>query len=170
MARKSATVSLVLAIIFCILAVITLPGFFRYFYRAGEGHAFREIVQSENLPWDSMTQAEGLKYALLMTFGQPIPNYLFVLITIGLLTRSIPHGFRVFLRSAFFGIWILGMIFLALGLGYWGQALPFPESLGPAFIIYLVEAMFFGIIIVIGKLIQRGSRKKEAVPLEDRSQ
>lgn len=174
--KKSAAISIVLAIIFGVLVVITLPGFFKYFYRAGAGHAIGEILQSENLPWDSMTQAErepyklrsgteGIKCALLMTFGQYIPGYLFVLITIGILTRSISHGFRVFLRFAFFTVWILGMIFLALGTGYWGQALPFPASLGPAFIIYLVAAMFFGIVIGIGKLIQRESRKKEETPL-----
>lgn len=174
MATRS-TASIVLAIIFGVLAVITLPGFFRYFYRAGTGHAFRDIYMSENLPWDNMTDAQrapyqaranakGFKCAMLMTFGQHVPGYLFIFITIGLLTRSITGPFRVFLRFGFFAVWILGMIFLAMGSGYWGQALPLPDSLGPAFIIYLVAATFFGIVIGIGKLIQRGTRKRQEPP------
>jgi len=172
MAKRS-TASILLLIIIGGLAVITLPGFYRYFYRAGAGRAFREIAQAEDLAWDSMTASqrtpyqaragvEGFKCAMLMTFGQHVPAYLFVFITIGLLTSSIPHGLRVFLRFAFFGVWILGMFFLALGLRYWGQALPLPQSLGPAFIIYLVAVTFFGIIIGTSKLIQRGKSKKEA--------
>ncbi len=178
MAKRS-TASIVIVIIFVVLALVTVPGFFWYFYRAGTGHAFREIVQTQNLPWDSMTaaqrapylshgKAEGFKCAMLMTFGQHIPGYLFVFIAIGLLTRSISHGFRVFLRFAFFAVWILGLLFLAFGTGYWGQALQFPESLGPALIIYLAVATFFGIVIGIGKLIQRRSTKKAEPPPEQK--
>ena len=175
MAKKSGIVSLVLVIIFGVIAVITLPGFFSYFYRAGAGHAFLKIYNSEQIAWDSMSdaertpyrasaKAEGFKCALLMTFGQHIPLYLFVLITIGLLTRSISRGFRVFLRFSFFCVWIFGILFLSLGMGYWGQANPFPDSLGPAFLIYLVAVLLFGIILGIGKLIQRTSRKPVAQP------
>lgn len=175
MAKRS-TASIVLVIIFGVLAVVTLPGFFWHCYLAGAGHAISEILQSQTLPWDSMTaaqrapyqahaKAEGFKCAVLMTFGQHIPGYLFVFITIGLLTRSISHGFRVFLRFAFFAVWILGMVFLAFGTGYCGQALQLPESLGPALIIYLAVATFFGIVIGIGKLIQRRNTKKAEPPL-----
>lgn len=175
MAKKSAIVSLILAIIFGALGVITLPGIFSYFYRAGLGHALSEIVESENFQWESLSdtkrasygalaEAEGLKCALLMVFGQHIPFCLFVLITIGLLTRSISRGFRVFLRFAFFAVWILGMLFLSFGVGYWGQALQFPESLSPAFFIYLVVVIFFGIILGVGKLIQRATKKQAVQP------
>lgn len=171
MAKKSGIVSLILAIIFVVLAVIILPGFFSYFYRAGLGHAFGEIVRSENLQWDTMSdaerepygarvRAEGLKCAVLMLLGEHIPFYLFVLITIGLLTRSISHGFRVFLRFGFFTVWILGMLFLSFGVGYFGIGPQFPESLGPAFGIYLAVVIFFGIILGIGKQIQRPTKKQ----------
>lgn len=170
MAKKSGIVSLILAIIFGTLAVITLPGYFLYFYRAGTGHAFHEIYDSGQLAWDKMNnterapflaraKAEGFKCALLMIFGQHIPFFLFILIGIGLFTSSIRRGFRVFLWCAFFGVWILGVFFLAIGTGYWGQALPFPQSLGPAFLIYLAVVAFFGTIFGIGKLIQRAVRK-----------
>ncbi len=172
---KKLTASIILIITFGLIAVLTLPGFFRYSYHYGAGHAFREIRKSESLQWDSMTDSErapyqaraltkGFKYAMLMTFGQHIPSCLFVFITIGLLTRSISHGFRVFLRFAFFGVWILGMFFLTLGLGYGGQSLPFPDSLVAAFIIYLIAVTFFGIVIGIGKLIQRGKRNRQEPP------
>lgn len=155
---KKRSVFFVLAAIFVVLAILTLSGFARYFYRAGTGHAFLEFMQSENLPWDSMTdarrapylaraRAEGFKCAVLMVLGQYIPGCLLVLITIGLLTRSISHTRRVFLRFAFWGVWVLGTFFLALGSGYWGQAIPFPQSLAPAFILYLVAAMLFGFIL-----------------------
>ena len=99
--------------------------------------------------------AAGLKCAVLMTLGQHIPFYLFILITVGLFTCSISHGFRVFLRCAFFGVWLLGMFFLSLGTECWGQGIPFPESLGPAFLIYLVVVTVFGIVLGIGRLCRR---------------
>lgn len=170
MAKKSRTISLILVIIVGVLAFITLPGIFGYFCRAGAGHAFLEILESEQLPWDKMTdaerapylaqgKAEGFKCAVFMTLGQHVPFCLFMLITIGLLTSSISWGFRVFLRFAFFGVWVIGMLFLAIGMGYWGQALQLPESLGSAFLIYLAVVIFFGLILGIGKLIQRAIRK-----------
>lgn len=175
MAKKSGTISLILVIIVGVLAFSTLPGFFRYFYRVGAGHAFLEIFDSEQLSWDKMpdaerapyqarSRAEGFKCAVFMTLGQHIPFYLFMVITIGLLTSSTSQGFRVFLRFAFFGVWIIGMLFLAIGTGYWGQALQLPESLGSAFLIYLAAVIFFGLILGIGKLIRRAIRKPAVQP------
>jgi hypothetical protein len=172
MVKKSGIISLIIAIFFGVLAVVTLPGFFSYFYRTGTGHAISEIMDSEQLwnQWDKMgdaerapykarARAEGVKCALFMTFGQHLPFFLFILISIGLLTSSIPRGFRVFLRCAFFGVWIIGLFFLAIGTGYWGQASSFPYSLGPAFLIYLAVVTFFGVILGIGKLIRPAIRK-----------
>ena len=70
----------------------------------------------------------------------------------------------MFLRFAFFGVWIIGILFLAIGTGYWGQALQLPESLGSAFLIYLAAVIFFGLILGIGKLIQRAIRKPAVQP------
>ncbi|MBW8040914.1 MAG: hypothetical protein FVQ85_13040 [Planctomycetes bacterium] len=177
MVKKSGMVSLIFVIIFVVLAVITLPGLFSYFYRAGVGHAFFEIVQSENLEWDTMSdaerapysaraKAEGLKCAVLMVLGQHIPFCLLVLIIIGLLNRFISHGFRCFLRFGFFAVWILGMLFLSFGVGYWGQATPFPESLGPAFFIYLIVAALLGIILGIGRLCRRSKPPAAPQPIQ----
>ena len=175
MANKSGIVSLILAIVFGVLAVVTLPGFFSYFYRAGAGHAMRDIIESENLQWDSMSNAErvpylargkseGLKCAFLMILGEHIPLYLLAIITIGLIRRSKSRRFRNFLRLAFFGVWILGMLFLSLGIGYWGQAPEFPESISHVIIIYLALLVFFGTILGIGKLIQKLDKKQVGQP------
>jgi hypothetical protein len=168
MSTKRNRVSLIIVILVAIIALLTLPGYFRYFQRIGTGHAFREIAMSENLTWDSMSQTErgpyvhradavGLKCAVLMTLGQHIPFCLFILITVGLFTRSISHGFRFFLRFAFFGVWLFGMFFLSLGTEYWGQGTPFPETLGPSFLIYLAVVSVFGIILGIGILYRRSN-------------
>jgi hypothetical protein len=175
MAKKSGILSLIVAIIFGCLGVISLPGFLTYFYRVGAGHAILEIVESENLQWDRMTEverapylaggkAEGVKCAVLMALGEHIPLCLFVLIIIGLLTPSIAGGFRVFLRLAFFAVWVGGMLLLSFGVGYLGEAPRFPGSLGPSCLIYLAAAMFFGLILGIGKLIQRATGKEPVVP------
>lgn len=175
MAKKSGIASLILAIIFGVIAIVTLPGLFSYFYRAGAGHAMRDIIESENLQWDSMSNAErvpylargkseGLKCAFLMTLGEHVPLYLLAIITIGLITRSKSRRFRVFLRFAFFSVWVLGMLFLSLGIGYWGQATEFPESLSYVILIYLALLVFFGTILGIGKLIQRLVRKEVDQP------
>ena len=166
MTEKRSHISLIIVILTSLMAAITLPGFFNYYYRAGTGHAFREIVISKNLSWDRMTQSEcephekcasaaGLKCAVLMTLGQHIPFYLFILITVGLFSSSISRGFRLFLRFSFFAVWGLGVCFLSLGSECCGLAIPFPESLGPASLIFLAEVAIFGIILAIGKLCHR---------------
>ena len=171
---KSGRISLIVAAVFVVLGVITLPCYFLYFYRAGTGHAFGKIYMADGLRWDSMddaarapyiacAEAEGLKCALLMTAGQHIPFFLLILLTIGLLTRSVSGTFRILLRFSFFGVWFLGVLFLSLGIGYWGEAIAFPESLGPAFILYLVVVMSFGAIIGIVKLCRRTGRKEKDV-------
>lgn len=175
MPKKYVIVPLILSVIFIVLAIVTLPGFFNYFYQLGRGHAFREIVKTENLLWDTMTaterapymarsETEGLKCALLMTLGQHVPIYLFVLIIIGLLIPSITRRFKIFLWFSVISVWILGMVCLSIGVGYYGQAHPFPESLGPALLIYFAAAICFGIVLGIGKLIQRISRKPMVQP------
>jgi len=171
MSVKSGRIALIIAAVFVVIGVITLPGVFKYWWRAGGGHAFGEMSMAEDLRWDSMDKAarapyitradaEGLKCALLMVAGEHIPLFFFILITIGLLTRSVSGTFRRLLRLSFFCVWFLGMLFLSLGIGYWGEAIAFPKSLGPAFILYLLVVMFFGVIIGFIKLWRR-TRKKE---------
>ena len=164
--KKSSRISLGLAIAATVLAVVSLPGFANQFYRQGTGHEFGEITDSLDLQLERMSESEfapylarcksaGARCAALMTAGLHIPLYFFVLISIGLLTRSVSRRLRVFLRFAFFGVWIFGMLLLAFGVGFWGQAPSFFDAIGPAFVIYLLIAGFFGLIIGIGKMIQR---------------
>lgn len=175
MSIKAGGGSFIAAMVAVLFAIIALPGFFKYWRDAGTGHAFGDIYTRENLRWDAMNQAarapyiaraeaEGLKCALLMTAGQHIPLLLFVLVTIGLLTRSISGAMRQLLRFSFFGVWFFGTLFLSFGLGYWGQAIPFPASLGPAFILYLVVVAFFGAIIGFVKLCRTLARGASASP------
>ncbi len=149
-----------------VMAVLGFPGFVNFFYRQGAGRAFFELMDSKNLPWASMTQVEqapymaslveaGLKSAIFMAMGQWIPWALFLVIVIWLLTPSITRRFRMFLRLAFWIIWTLGTIFFAIGSGYWGQAPQFQAALLPAIIIYIFVAAVIGLIIYIGRLIQR---------------
>ncbi len=172
MAVKSGRIGLIVAIVFVVLAIATLPGFFYRNYQLGTGHAYREVITSENITeqkfnsltekhWNSYraaAKAEGLKCAFIMVLGQHIPLFIFILITVGLFTRSISRKFRTFLHKAFFANWIVGMLFLSFGIGYW-QSIKFPESLGPAFIIYSVVVAFFGTVIGIAKLCRRRGSK-----------
>jgi len=160
---KSGRISIKIATVLGILGIITLPGFFRYWQKVGTGHAFRQIYMDEGLRWDSMdeasrapyvarSKAEGLKCALLMTAGQHIPLFLFILIMVGLLTPSVLGKSRILLYCSFCAIWLLGVLFLSLGIEYWGQAIPFPESLGPALVLYMLVAISLGIILGVVKL------------------
>ena len=171
MAKKLKNIFIVFQVIFGLLAIITLPGFFNYFYRLGAGHAFIEMMDKNKLDWNSLMQEErkpyqdysdnqGFKCAVFMTIGQHVPMYLFIIITIGLLNRSITNRLRVFLRFAFWGVWLVGATFLAIGSGYWGQAIQFPKSVLPAVLIYLIVAIFCGIILGISKLIQKSKGAK----------
>ncbi|MCD4781297.1 MAG: hypothetical protein K8S27_12225 [Candidatus Omnitrophica bacterium] len=166
MAKKSEVAFIALITIVVLFAALSLPGFFKYFYQQGAGHAFGEIMDSENPPWNSMTKlerkpyqirsfAKGRECALFMTLGQHIPMYLFILITVGLLNPFIKSRFRVFLRYSFWVVWILGIVFLAIGSGYWGQALQLPAALLPATMIYTIVAIVCGVVLGVGKFVQK---------------
>ncbi len=166
MSNNKSFVFIVLIIGITIVAIITVPGFYKYFYRAGTGHAFGKIAISNNLSWDKMSESErapylsqakseGVKCATFMILGQFIPLYLFLLLTIMLLKKSITKKYRTTIIFSFFVVWIIGLLFLSIGSSYWGQAIPFPESLGPSIVIYLVVALFFAVVIGVFKLIQR---------------
>lgn len=155
-----------------LLTVVTLPGFYSYFYRAGAGHAFSNIMESRQLPWGDMTTmdrapfqeqafAAGRKCALFMTLGEHLPLFLLLLITVGLLNRSIVGQIRARLWIAFWCVWGIGMFFLALGSGFWGPAIPFPRSILPAFIIYFFAAIFYGIVLGVGNLVQKKSQNTQ---------
>jgi len=171
MSSKRSIISIALIIIFTLFAIISLPGFYRYFYQAGAGREYLEILSSNSLSWNTMTESErapylsrtesvGVKCAIFVILGSYIPLYLLLLITIGLLSKSVKYQHRIYLRFSFIGVWIIGLVFLAIGSGYYGQAIPFPESLGPTFIIYLAILIFFGIIIGIGKLVKHSTITK----------
>jgi hypothetical protein len=163
MSVKSGRISPIIVVNLVVIFLITLPGYFLYFYNAGTGHAFGEIYKADGLHWNSMDEtarapyiafakSEGLKCALLMSAGLHIPFFLLILLTIGILKCSVSGKFRMLLRLSFFGVWAFGMLFLSLGIGYWGQAIRFPPSLGPAFIIYVVVGALFLAIIGFVKL------------------
>jgi len=166
MSSKRSIISIVLIITLTFFAIIRLPSYYRHFYQIGAGREYLEILSSNNLSWDTMTESErapylslteskGIKCALFVVLGSYIPLYLLLLITIGLLSKSINYRHRIYLRFSFIGVWIIGLVFLAIGSGYYGEAIPFPESLGPAFIIYLIGAMLFGVFIWIIKFIRQ---------------
>ena len=160
---------IVLIVVIILISTIFLQritGFYKYFYKVGTGHAFLEIAISNNLSWDKMSESErepylsqakseGVKCAIFMIFGQFIPLCLFLVLTIMFFKRSITKKHRNTLFFSFVGEWIIGLLFLSIGSSYWGQAIPFPESLGPSLVLYLMGALFFTIIIGIIKLIQR---------------
>lgn len=170
MSGKRGRASLVLMVIFIVLATITLPGFLHYWYRAGAGHYIREQLKDVNIDGLSdaehmavrrSAQLEGIQCALLMLAGQHIPFFLLILITIGILSRTTRPKFRTSLKLAFPLVCLSAVIFLSFGTTYWGMAAPFPESLGPATFIWLLIAVFFGLIIGLFKLITVLSRPEE---------
>lgn len=158
------------AAIVIILAIVTLPGYYDFFYQVGTGRALRESLASQDLPLGSLSaiemdiyregaKVEGRKCALLMTLGQHIPIAVLSLLTVGLLAnRECPFRRRR-LWIAFAATWGLGMLSLSLGAQYWGPAPQFPNSLAPSLVIYLVGGVAFGMVIGLGRLIQ--SHRKE---------
>jgi len=164
--KKISIVPTILSIFIIVLAVSAIPGFSNYFYQLGAGHEFLQIMDTTQAPWDDVTgqlkpvykeQSEiaGRKCALYMILGQHIPGYLFLLIMIGLLTPSLKGKFRTYVKSGFWITWILGLLFLTIGSGYWGQALPFSKAIIPSTIIYTFVAIVCGVVFLIGKFVQR---------------
>jgi len=159
-AQKSGRVSMVLATIIGLLGIITLPGSFRYCYRVGTGHAISRTYDSENLAWDNMSpaerapylarwQAEGVKFAILMTFGQHVPVVVLVLVAVGLISKATTMAFKRVLRIAFLGIAAGGVIFLSMGI-HLREGTPVPESMGLAFTFYFGLSAVLWAVIGIG--------------------
>lgn len=159
MSVKSGRISLMIAMLVVVIAIIIIPGSFKFYRYVGTGHEFYKISKAEGLRLDEMDDAalvqyiaraesQGLKYAFFMTSGSHIPFFLITLFTIGLLTTSVSSTFRTVIRLSFFAVWLLGMLFLSLGVGYY-QDIQFPQSLGSVFLIYVVVGAFFIAIIVI---------------------
>jgi len=172
---KPHRISIAIAIIVAVIAVVMLPGFINKWYRIGTGHAFAEIMDRENVQWNSLSESErtpyrdramieGQKCVAFMVAGQHLPLYLSILIVIGILTPSFSTKFKMPLILGLFTVWLVGMSCLAFGARYWGQSLHFPVSLGSAFLIYLMAGVVFGIIVGIGKLIQRYVFQPKSMP------
>lgn len=180
MSGKQGKASLVLMIIFILLAIITLPGFLNYWYRAAVGNSIYNQVTmfaqvNPNFDIDIMNdlnhplreqignraKQEGLRCAMFMLAGLHNPFFLLILFTIGILSRSTNPKFRTLLKLAFPLVCLSAGLFLSFGTTYWGTATPFPESLGPAFLIWLAIAGFFCILIGLPKLISFLSRPEE---------
>ena len=167
-----------LMILIMVFALATLPGFCKRAYERGAGAAFVNIIKSENLQWDQMSDTErapyiaqakrsGFQLSIYMLLGQHIPFYLFIVIIIGQLSRPTSRSLRVFIWISFLLIWLVGLFFLSLFSrqwnNYWGNE-PYSVSLGGALIIYIVAAIFFGIIIGMGRLLQNLLRKRTVQP------
>ena len=163
MSRKKLIVSS-LMILTMVFALVTLPNFCKRSYRLGTGSAFGKLIESEKLQWDKMSDTErapyieqakrsGLQLSIYMLFGQHIPFYLFIAIIIGQLSRPKSRSLKAFLWISFLVIWLIGLFFLSLYSRHWGNY-PYSLAFGSALVIYIAAAIFFGIILIIGKLLQ----------------
>ena len=167
MSRKRLIVSS-LMIVIMVFALATVPNSCKRAYELGAGGAFNNIIESENLQWDQMSDTErapyiaqakrsGFQLSIYTLLGQHIPFYLFVAIIIGQLSRPTSRSLRAFLWVSFLLIWLVGLFFLSLSSRHWGNYWgnePYSVSFGGALIIYIAAAIFFGIIIGIGRLFQ----------------
>ena len=162
-----------LMILIMVFALITLPNSCKRTYKLGTGAAFDNIIKSENLQWGQMSEIErapyiahaeksGFQLSIYCLLGQYIPFYLFIAITIGLLSLPTSRSLRTFLWISFLLIWLIGCFFLSLYSrqwgNYWGNH-PYSVTLGGALITYIAAAIFFGIILGIGMLLQHLFRR-----------
>jgi hypothetical protein len=155
-------------IVIMVFALATVPNSCKRAYELGAGGAFNNIIESENLQWDQMSDTErapyiaqakrsGFQLSIYTLLGQYIPFYLFIAIIIGQLSRPTSRSLRAFLWISFLLIWLVGLFFLSLSSRHWGNYWgnePYSVSFGGALIIYIAAAIFFGIIIGIGRLLQ----------------
>ncbi len=173
MSRKRLIVSS-LMILIMVFALATVPNSCKRAYELGTGGAFDNIIESENLQWGQMSDIErapyiaqakrsGFQFSIYTLLGQYIPFYLFIAIIIGQLSRPTSRSLRAFLWISFLLIWLVGWFFLSLSSRHWGNY-PYSVALGGALIIYIAAAIFFGIIIGIGRLFQHLFRKRTVHP------
>jgi hypothetical protein len=135
---------------------------FEQFRMTGAGHSYANLREggfSHEQAREAAKQ-EGIKSGILMLLGQHIPITFLVLIALGLISNSTTLEFKRALRVLYVVTTGVGTFFLSLGSTYWGQANPFPSSLGPALIIYALISAVLWAIIGIGVAI-RGKQKAE---------
>lgn len=167
---KSECIQIVIATIIVVIVIMNLPGFFINNRNAGIGHEFYKIVEAEGINWEEMNETEqapylarcktaGLKYALFMALGTHIAFCLLILITTGLISKSLPKTTKTYLCISFFIVWTFGMIFMAIGNGYIND-IQFPQSLVSVFLVYVIAGIFFISIIKIVNYFRKWKAKK----------
>jgi hypothetical protein len=173
MMTRKLLIVLSLMILIMMFALATVPNSCKRAYELGTGREIMNILESlksENLQLDQMSDTErapyiaqakksGFQFSIYMLLGQYIPFYLFIVIIISQLSRPTSRSLRVFLWISFLLIWLIGWFFLSLVSRHWNNC-PYSDALGGALIIYIAAAIFFGIIIGIGRLFQHLFRKK----------
>jgi hypothetical protein len=162
----------------CLVVAATWPSCWRFWYRAGTGHAL--LTDRANLldtsgekagarPGDALIEAmrraekaervadaerQGLKCAALMTAGCHAALVALTLITMGLLT-SASKDTKGVLWAAFVAAWLVGWICLSIGVGYFGSAPPLATALPSCLLIYLVVLALLALAFAIGRALQR---------------
>ena len=132
--------TVVAGVVVLLLSFILLPRTFTYNYNVAVGHSYALSLDAGMGRQQARERAmqDGMKCAVLMVFGQHVPVTLLVLVTVGLVSKSTTSAFKRVLRVSYLAISLTGAFLLALGVSYWGVAVPFPYSIGPCLLIYLV--------------------------------
>ncbi len=157
--------TIVAVVVVLLLSLISLPGTFSHYRRAGTGYTYRDL-RVRGLVHEQASEPakqEGMKCAILMLLGQHIPISLLVLIAVGLLSKSTTLEFKRALRRLYIVTSGAAIFFFSLGVTYW-TANAFPSSLGPALIIYTAISCVLWSTIGIGVAI-RGKQRVAPFPL-----
>jgi len=140
-----------------VISLVTLPVFADYYYKIGAGHTYADLI-SVGVKHDAafgMAENAGVTASALMIFGQHIPLSIFLFVAAGLISKTTSSGFKKKLRYLYLFTALIGILFLALGASYWGEAPQMPFALLPSSMMYFFVSLPIWILIGIGILIRR---------------
>ena len=170
-APRAGIPTIVAATIVILLSLVRLPASFNWFKMRGAGHSYMELDELaggypgvDRIPPAQMEQMrqralqDGTKCGILMVLAE-LACVVLLLIAIGLISKSTARQFKRALRLCFPVTWLLGLFFLSLGVSYWGY--PFPYSLGPCLVVYILIAALLWILIGIAVLIRGKQQTKQ---------
>lgn len=161
--NKAGVPTIVISVIVLLFGLISLPRGYNFYRTVGTGHSYRELRASGAAHDQSRVRSgqDGIHCGILMVFGQNIPITMLIIIAVGLISKTTTIQFKRMLRIFYLVVAGFGVIFFSFGSSYWGQALPFPSSLGPALVIYVAISAVLWAIIGIGVLIRGKQTPKD---------
>jgi len=153
--------TIITAVIVLAISLFTAPGVYNHYRIVTSGLTYDQLLRggASIAQAKELALATGIRSALLMILGQHIPMTIFLLVAVGLVSKSTTAELRRKLRTLYIVVSVIGIPVFALGSSYWAQGnQQFIVQLLIAAAIYLAFSAIVWLLIGIGVAV-RGKDK-----------